>query len=210
MSRETLNIARGIHADFSELVERMIADMHTMSLDAPDPAPVPVPAPAGPDDTTAVVVQPGRFALSARSLKSLDGVHADLVRVVKRAIQITPIDFVVTEGLRTRERQAQLVAAGASQTLASAHLRGEAFDIAALVDNEVRWDWPLYDTLAEAFRTAAVLCDVPLTWGGAWGRALNGYPSAADAKAAYLDDCRTTGRRPFLDGPHYQLHGRAT
>ena len=40
------------------------------------------------------------FVLGRRSLERLDGVHEDLVRVVKRAITMTRVDFGVTEGLR--------------------------------------------------------------------------------------------------------------
>ncbi len=66
------------------------------------------------------------FQLSERSLKNLNGVHKDLIAVVCRAIRRTEVDFVVTEGLRTRERQAELVRAGASQTMNSRHLTGHA------------------------------------------------------------------------------------
>ena len=55
------------------------------------------------------------FVLGRRSLARLEGVHPDLVAVVKRAIEITPQDFAVLEGLRTKERQAQLVQAGADR-----------------------------------------------------------------------------------------------
>ena len=50
------------------------------------------------------------FCLSKLSRDRPHGVHPDLVRVVERAIQITPQDLWVPEGLRTRERQAALVA----------------------------------------------------------------------------------------------------
>jgi peptidoglycan L-alanyl-D-glutamate endopeptidase CwlK len=118
------------------------------------------------------------FKLSKRSLGNLDGVHPDLVAVVKRAIEITEIDFVVTEGRRTSERQKQLVAAGASKTMNSRHLTGHAVDLAAWV-GQVRWDWPLYDKLAVAMKTAAKELGMPIEWGGDW----------------------TT----FKDGPHFQL-----
>jgi peptidoglycan L-alanyl-D-glutamate endopeptidase CwlK len=45
------------------------------------------------------------YSLGARSLQRLEGVHPDLVRVVKRAISLTDLDFTVLEGLRTVERQ---------------------------------------------------------------------------------------------------------
>ena len=118
------------------------------------------------------------FALGAKSLARLEGVHPDLVRVVKRAIEITPIDFTVTEGLRTVERQRALVAAGASQTMKSRHITGHAVDLAAIVMGEVRWDWPLYAKLAGAMKAAARELAIPLEWGGDW---------------------------KMKDGPHFQL-----
>ena len=119
------------------------------------------------------------FRLGSRSRKNLIGVHPDLVRVVKRAIEITPIDLVVTEGLRTKERQAKLVKAGASKTMNSRHITGHAFDVAALVDGQVRWDWPLYPIIARAMKQAAHDEGVLIEWGGDWEN--------------------------FRDGPHYQL-----
>ena len=78
------------------------------------------------------------FRLSQRSRKAMEGVHPDLVRVIEDAIATTPIDFMITEGLRTTQRQAALVRAGASRTLKSRHLTGHAVDVAALVDGQVR------------------------------------------------------------------------
>ena len=119
------------------------------------------------------------FSLSQRSIKALEGVHPDMVKVVKRAIQITDIDFVVTEGLRSLQKQKQLVAAGASQTMRSRHLTGHAVDLAALVAGKVRWDYPLYGKLAVAMKQAATEVGVPIEWGGDW--------------------------KSFKDGPHFQL-----
>lgn len=114
------------------------------------------------------------FRFSQRSLTSLKGVHPDLVKVANRAIQISEVDFVVTEGLRTAERQKQLVKAGASQTQNSRHLTGHAIDVAAWVDGTVRWDWPLYGKIAAAFKQAAKELNVPLVWGGDWTRLRDG------------------------------------
>ena len=83
------------------------------------------------------------FLLSARSQARMAGVHPRLIAVVREAITLTPVDFMVTEGLRTPDRQAALVRAGASRTKRSRHLTGHAVDVAALVDGQVRWDWPL-------------------------------------------------------------------
>lgn len=108
------------------------------------------------------------FRLSNRSLDRLAGVHPALVGVVRAAILLTPVDFMVTEGLRTPARQAALVRAGASRTLKSRHLTGHAVDVAALVERQVRWDWPLYPRIAEAFKAAARAQGVALVWGGDW------------------------------------------
>ena len=117
--------------------------------------------------------------LSDRDLQRLIGVHPDLVVVVEGAAQITEVDFIITEGLRTKERQEQLVRAGASRTLKSRHLTGHAVDLAAKVGDEVRWDWPLYHKLADAMQQAAAVRGVEIEWGGDW--------------------------KSFPDGPHFQL-----
>lgn len=117
--------------------------------------------------------------IDPRSASRMAGVRIDLRRVIYRAAEITPIDFIVTEGLRDLDRQKQLMAAGASKTLNSRHLTGHAVDLAARLDGEIRWDWPLYHKLADAVKEAARLEGVPIEWGGDW--------------------------RKFKDGPHFQL-----
>lgn len=114
------------------------------------------------------------FKLGVRSRLRLRGVHPDLVKVVERAIQLTEIDFVVTEGLRSPKRQAELVRQGASRTLNSRHITGHAVDIAALVGNQVRWDWPLYPRIASAFKQAAKELGIQIQWGGDWTRLRDG------------------------------------
>lgn len=119
------------------------------------------------------------YRLSKISERNLVGVHPDLVNVVRRAIQITEVDFRVIEGVRTIEKQYQLLMKGASKTLNSRHLNGHAVDLAAMVGSEVRWDWPLYHKIAAAMKQAAKELNVPIEWGGDW--------------------------RSFKDGPHFQL-----
>lgn len=114
------------------------------------------------------------FRLSARSRARMKGVHPDLIAVVEAAIAITPVDFMITEGLRDAKRQAALVKAGASRTLNSRHITGHAIDVAALVEGQVRWDWPLYPRIAVAFKAAATRLDVPISWGGDWPRLRDG------------------------------------
>ena len=108
------------------------------------------------------------FRLSRRSRDRMKGVHPALVAVIEAAILRSPIDFMVTEGLRSPARQAALVKAGASRTLKSRHLTGHAVDVAALIDGQVRWDWPLYPRIAEAIKAAADDLDTPVVWGGDW------------------------------------------
>ena len=51
-------------------------------------------------------------ALGKRSLQSLQGIHPDLVRVMKEAIKETPVDFTITDGVRTTAQQKALYAKG--------------------------------------------------------------------------------------------------
>jgi len=122
------------------------------------------------------------FKLGKKSIERLQGVHPDLVRVVERAIDLTPVDFTVLEGLRSPERQQTLVASGASQTLNSRHITGHAVDLGAWVDNQVDWSWPLYAKIANAMKAAATELGIPIVWGGDW--------------------------KTFKDGPHFELDRR--
>jgi peptidoglycan L-alanyl-D-glutamate endopeptidase CwlK len=115
--------------------------------------------------------------MDRRSEQNLEGVHPDLVRVVRKAICYT--DFTVIEGLRTLQRQYELVAKGASRTTNSRHLTGHAVDLMAKVGGIGRWDWPLYTELGKIMKMAAAEEGVAITWGGDWVK--------------------------FRDGPHFEL-----
>jgi len=125
------------------------------------------------------------FALSARSLQRLEGVHPQLVDVVKLAMQRTAVDFTVVEGLRTPERQRELVDAGKSQTLNGLHLRqadgyGHAVDLAPLVGGAIPWnEWARFKGLADVVKACAAELGVPVEWGGDW--------------------------KTLKDGPHFQI-----
>jgi len=120
-----------------------------------------------------------RFSLSSRSWDRLRGVDPRLVGVVAYAITISEVDFTVLEGLRTAERQRELVAAGKSQTMNSRHLVGEAVDLGAWVDGKVSWDMEYYRKLSQAMEASALLLHVSIEWGGNW--------------------------KTLRDGPHFQI-----
>ncbi|OOR83979.1 hypothetical protein B0180_05665 [Moraxella canis] len=140
------------------------------------------------------------FFLGERSLKNLQGVNPNLVKVVKRAIELTDTDFAVIEGLRTKARQAELVKKGASKTMNSKHLTGHAVDIAPVVDGKISWDFNHYYPLAKAMAKAATELGVKVRWGGAWTNIMGKSGTPQDWVKAY----RAGGGR-FLDGPHFEL-----
>ena len=78
------------------------------------------------------------MSLSKASLAKLQGVHPDLVRVIRRAAASSKVPFAVIEGLRTLERQKQLKAAGATNILNSRHITGHAVDLVPLIDGKAR------------------------------------------------------------------------
>lgn len=119
------------------------------------------------------------FKFSQRSENNLKGVNADLVKIVRRALQLSPVDFGITEGLRTVERQRQLVDAGKSQTMNSRHISGHAVDVFAYPTSAGSWEWKYYEQIATAFKQAAKELNIPVEWGGDW--------------------------KTLKDGPHFQL-----
>ena len=116
---------------------------------------------------------------SKRSLNNLKGIHPDLRRVIDRALQESPLDFIVIEGLRTMQRQRELYASGASKTMNSRHLTGHAVDLLPIGKDGAAFAWPLYDKLGPAVKAAADAEGVKIDWGGDWPK--------------------------FRDGPHFQL-----
>lgn len=147
------------------------------------------------------------FKLSKRSLARLEGVDERMVRVVKTAISFSNVDFGVIQGLRTIEEQRELVAKGASQTMKSKHLDGLAVDLMAYVGSRGSWELSLYDDITDAMKLAAIEEGVSIRWGAAWQiddiREWDG--TMQDAMDAYIDLRRSQGRRPFIDGPHFEL-----
>jgi peptidoglycan L-alanyl-D-glutamate endopeptidase CwlK len=121
------------------------------------------------------------YKLGKRSLQNLSGVNPDLVEVIKKAIEITDVDFTVIEGLRGIERQKQLYKDGKSTTLNSRHITGHAVD---MVPWPVDWDdLERFEVMSEAMKASASELDIDIVWGGDW--------------------------KGFYDGPHFQLDWEA-
>ncbi|HEF8774301.1 TPA: M15 family metallopeptidase [Providencia stuartii] len=121
-----------------------------------------------------------KFLLSRRSEENLRGVHPDLVKVVRRALELSNVDFMVIEGKRNEARQRQLFASGKSKTMNSRHLTGHAIDCAPIINREIPWDdWSKFAQVAVAMKKAAEELKVDIEWGGDWVN--------------------------FKDGPHFQL-----
>jgi peptidoglycan L-alanyl-D-glutamate endopeptidase CwlK len=142
----------------------------------------------------------------------LEGVHPDMTAVVERAIQLTGVDFGVTQGVRTLDEQKANVAAGRSQTMASKHLLQDdgfshAVDVVAYVGPDVSWELNVYDDICDAFKEAAKEVGCSIKWGAAWSEGdIRTYEgSSEDAMMAYVDLRRSQDRRPFIDAPHFEL-----
>jgi len=121
---------------------------------------------------------------------------------------LTKVDFAVTEGLRTPERQRELFAKGASQIKeGGTHVAGRAIDVVAFLGGRISWELNLYDDIADAMRLAALEANVGLRWGAAWNvpdiRHWKG--TMESAMMYYIDARRNMGQRPFIDGPHFEL-----
>ena len=148
------------------------------------------------------------FKLSKRSLDRMDGIDERLEAVVRHAITATKTDFGVICGMRTLEEQRALVEKGASQTMKSKHLDGHAVDLMAYIGSRGSWELNLYDDIADAMAEGAREVDVPIRWGAAWNISniaqFHGG-TMEDAMNSYIDERRSQNRRPFIDGPHFEL-----
>ena len=127
------------------------------------------------------------FKLSKRSIKKLEGVHPDLVEVVKLAITMTEYDFGVTCGVRTLEEQKELVATGKSTTMSSKHIPqkdgySHAIDLSVFVNGTLVWEHKYFRKVIQAMMTAAIELGVQIKAGGLW--------------------------RDFLDSPHFELNSK--
>jgi peptidoglycan L-alanyl-D-glutamate endopeptidase CwlK len=157
------------------------------------------------------------YRLGAQSEANLSGVHPDLVACVRRAISRTSQDFGVFEGMRTHERQKKLFAAGASRTLDSYHLTGDAVDCPAYIDGRLLWQLAPAIRVARAMHEASVSLSVPIVWGAVWDRMLASLDAGKLEQAvnAYVTRYRLSHPprvvngvmvqpEPLIDHPHFQ------
>lgn len=146
------------------------------------------------------------FKFGEPSLRELEGVNQVLTAVVHRALELSEIDFAVTDGLRTREEQTILLEKGATHTLNSKHLTGEAVDLVGYIGGKPRFEFVPACAIAKAMRQAAKEMNVPLRWGCAWD--INFTDSIADPETimeGYSARRKAAGKKPFLDSPHFEL-----
>tara|TARA_R110001592_G_scaffold65909_1_gene202390 strand:+ start:1323 stop:1754 length:432 start_codon:yes stop_codon:yes gene_type:complete len=132
---------------------------------------------------------------------------------VKKAIELTSVDFGVIYGIRTLGEQQKLYEAGRSQTMNSKHLlqdddTGHAVDLMAYDGKKPSWELVMYDDIADAMAKAARHTGAKLRWGAAWhiDDIAKWDGTMESAMNAYVDLRRSQGRRPFIDGPHFELN----
>lgn len=107
--------------------------------------------------------------LNERSRKNLEGVHPELVRLVRAVSPPPGYEVIITEGMRTFERQQELLKAGKSKTMNSRHLTGHAIDFVVKRHGKVTWEFDAYRKVAETFKESSRMLYIPITWGGDWG-----------------------------------------
>ena len=153
------------------------------------------------------------FKLSNRSLEKLEGVNPVLVETVKEAIKLSSVDFGVIYGVRSLEEQKKLYESKRSQTMKSKHLiqddkTSHAVDLMAYDGNNPSWDLVMYDYIADAMKAAALKTGAKIRWGAAWqiDDITKWDGTMEEAMNAYVDLRRGQGRRPFIDGPHFELN----
>lgn len=133
------------------------------------------------------------MTLDPRSEEKLLGVRPELVKVIREAA--TRTKFRVTEGLRTRERQATLVKARKSRTMNSRHLSGHAIDFIAIGEDGIAtYDIADMRRVADVIKAVAEEQGVKIQWGGDWPGAWDSPHVELDRKAYPATVVPTTTR----------------
>ncbi|MEQ5119516.1 M15 family peptidase [Morganella morganii] len=121
------------------------------------------------------------FVFGQRSKNNLTGVNPVLIKVLYRALEITPADFAVIQGVRGREEQRKNVVKGVSQTMNSRHLEECPVDDGVCIGNAVDvlpsamkpgMDWNknahLFEPVLQAIKQAGDELGVKLRFGKNW------------------------------------------
>lgn len=115
------------------------------------------------------------FVFSSASQEKLIGVNPELIKVLNKSLELTPMDFCIVQGVRTQEYQDKLYAQGRTEpgkivtwTKDSRHIGGFAIDFAAMPHGVVSWNDSFYASIAEAIKQASVELNIPIVWGGDW------------------------------------------
>lgn len=123
--------------------------------------------------------------LSKASQEKLASVKPELQKVILKAFETMPFDVIVLEGIRTKARQEELYAKGASKTMKSKHLTGDAVDLAPY---PIDWsDKAKFRVMAEHVLAAAKILNIKVRSGTDW-----------DMDGDWKEE-------KFYDGPHIEL-----
>ena len=99
-----------------------------------------------------------------KSKERLKGIDTRLVKVLNELIKI--MDVTIIEGVRSAERQEELLEKGATKVKYSKHMEGKAVDLAPYPI-----DWNNKDGfhyMGGMIRGIAKQLNVPIRWGGDW------------------------------------------
>lgn len=108
------------------------------------------------------------YKFSALSKERLEGVHPDLKKLFYEALEGSPHDFSITEGVRSQKRQKLLVEAGKSQTMNSRHLTGHAVDFCIIIEGKANWELEKYHEVTDHIKNVARKLDIPIVCGIDW------------------------------------------
>ena len=124
-----------------------------------------------------------------RSKERLKGVDAKLQNVMNEVVKY--FDIAVIEGLRSQERQNELVAQGKSKTKFGKHVEGKAVDIAPYpIDWKARDD---FHYLGGFVLGMAASMGIKIRWGGDWNA------------SSLFKGQRTTKDNNFDDLVHFEI-----
>lgn len=118
---------------------------------------------------------------SKRSIDNLKGVHPDLVKLMTEAIKDSPVDFTITEGVRTAERQQMLFKQRPKVTNVDGIIKksnhqiksdgyGHAVDLYPFYNGSVQIQdkevIPKLKLIAVHIKAVAKCLGISITWGG--------------------------------------------